>query len=93
VSVTATGALPGSAGKLTLVNLDGIGATVRVYTTTMDDAGIVHASAPLQAGDLLAREHGPPLRVLCVVGFHSDAIVDYVVEVEEARLGIAAWDV
>ncbi len=61
---------------------------MRVYTTTMDDVGIIHAPEPLEVGDVIAGEHGPPLRVLCVVGFDPGGRVDYVVEAEEARLGL-----
>jgi hypothetical protein len=70
------------------MNVDSIGAAVRLYTTELDDIGVMHAPAPVEPDDLVAREHGPPLRVGCVAELVPDGHIRYVVEVEEARLGL-----
>lgn len=36
-------------------------------TVTLDDVGVCHAPPPVQVGDLVALEHGPPLRVTNVL--------------------------
>lgn len=40
---------------------------------TLDDIGACTAPAPVEVGDLLALEHGPPLRVVDVLPVPGDA--------------------
>jgi hypothetical protein len=71
------------------MNLDGIGVVVRLYAADdTDDLGLVHAPLPIEPDDLLAREHGPVLRVVRVLPLDPGGRVAYVAEVAEARLGI-----
>jgi hypothetical protein len=66
-----------------MVDVDGIGAAVRLFSVDTDDLGVVRAPPPVEPGDLLARDHGPALRARCVVSFAPGGRVDYLVEVEE----------
>jgi hypothetical protein len=68
------------------MNDDGIGAAVRLFTTEADDLGTVTAPAPVEPDDVVALEHGPPLRILCVAALDPGGRVDYIAEVDEARL-------
>jgi hypothetical protein len=68
------------------VNIDGVGTTIRLYSTDTDDLGLVTAPLPVVPDDVVAFEHGPPLRIMCPVTLGPGGRVSHVAEVEEARL-------
>jgi hypothetical protein len=72
------------------MNDDGIGAAVRLYSIDTDDLGLIHAPTPVEPDDLVAAEHGPPLRVVSVVTLGPGGPVGYLAEVEEVRLPLVA---
>jgi hypothetical protein len=63
-----------------------VGVAVRLFDRAFADLGLVHAPLPVEVGDIVSREHGPPLRVVDLVefGLVGDT-VRYIVEVEEIR--------
>ena len=66
---------------------DRIGAAVRLYSADdTDDLGVVHAPPPVEPDDVVAFEHGPPLRIVLLVELEPGSVVDYAAEVEEASL-------
>ena len=63
-----------------------VGVAVRLFDRRFADLGLVHVPQPVEVGDIVARDHGAPLRVVEVVevGVVGDA-VRFIVEVEEIR--------
>jgi hypothetical protein len=63
-----------------------VGVSVRLFDRNFADLGLVHAPLPVEVGDIVAREHGAPLRVVDVVEFGMvGTAVRFIVEVEEIR--------
>jgi hypothetical protein len=60
-----------------------VGVAVRLFDCAFADLGLVHAPLPVEVGDVVAREHGAPLRIVEVVelGVVGD-VVRYIVEFE-----------
>jgi len=59
-----------------------VGVAVLLHDRAFIDLGVVHVPQPVEVGDIVAREHGAPLRVVEVVDLGGDAAIRYVVEVE-----------
>ena len=59
-----------------------VGVAVLLHDRAFVDLGVVHVPLPVEVGDIVAREHGAPLRVVDVVDLGADAAIRYVVEVE-----------
>jgi hypothetical protein len=64
------------------VNTEAFGAAIRLYSAdNTDDLGVVHVPLPVEPDDVVAFEHGPPLRIVLLGELEPGGVVDYAAEV------------
>lgn len=74
---------------LSVSTLEKIGLPIRIHDATGEDLGVVHVPAKIELGDLVAREHGPPLRVIDIIPLPGHARIHALVQVELVRIVIS----